>query len=71
MLRFVNPIRTVKVCSITRDFCDLVNNRKKKNKQKKKNNDITRRVLCLSHVPFFFVPGSCTGDHVKRKVKKY
>lgn len=33
MLRSVNPIKTVKVCSITRDFCDLVNNRKKKNKK--------------------------------------
>ena len=68
MLRSVNPIKTVKVCSITRDFFDLVNNRKKKNKQK--NNDISRSVLCLSHVRFFFLPGSCTGDHVKRKVKK-
>ena len=68
MLRFVKPIKTVKVCSITRDFFDLVNNRKKKSKQK--NNDISRSVLCLSHVRFFFLPRSCTGDHVKRKVKK-
>ena len=46
----------VNVCSITRDFCDLVNHRKKKNK--KKNNES----LCFC----LFLAGSCPGDHVKR-----
>ena len=47
MLRFVNPIKTVKVCSITCDFCELVNNRKRKT-NKQKNNDIRKAVCSLS-----------------------
>lgn len=52
----------VNVCSITRDFCDLVNHRNKKNK--KRNNESLG--FCVSHVRFFFFPGSCPRDHVKR-----